>query len=1122
MKIIMKKNIQKISMAFALATLFAVFPMSAQAAFNNAPNDCPTVSVANDTTQQNAGSTCWGPSVSANPGDTVNVRIYYHNTDTNPAVAVLHLNDPVGPKLSNFNFTGFVNSGSIGSANINITSAQTLSLSHVYWYPNKSLSAQPLPNGQSAQSLFTSGSNLGSIPGWNTCPSNDGYCHSGSVVASFVVSSPVVANCSINSFTINGSQTFASIAYGASANLAWNTSNCSNVVVNGVTYTGAQAISGGVSTGALTSTQNFILSSGNQTRTVTANVGTRALDCSIDSFTINGLATSAQVAYGTSATLAWNTSNCTNVTVGGVSRPTVGGMQTLPLTSTQNFVLSATGNNGVITRTVTANVGTQNTCSISSFAINGQEVATVPYNTTAQLTWSTINCTSVKINGVTYPVAGSAVTLPLTYTQNFVLAATGANNATVTHTVTANVGTQNTCTINSFTINGLASFAQVAYGASANLAWNTLNCNTVIVNGVTYTGSQANAGGMSTGALTSTQNFTLTTNGQVRTVTANVGTSPTTCTVNSFTANGNEGSLQVVNGTIVTLAWTTSGCKTVNVAGATFTGTQAASGSVSVGSLTGSYNYTLLASDTNGSNDTRSVAVTTYGGSSNDCQITSFYANPSTVISGNSTQLTWALSNCQTRVTVSGTNLSSTTVYNNSISTNPIYGYSSYIITAYSQSGSPVTATTYVNVNGGGGGSGGQNCYINYFTANGGTDVTVNANDTANIAWSTSGCTSVSVSGPGINSNSQYGSMPSASMMTSSAIFTITASNSSYYGSNPQTQTIYVRTQQAYPYPYPVPTPVPTPVFPASVTPITTIATNIGTTSARLNALVPAVTNISSVNAYFEYGTSYSLGLQTSSQFVSTYTLVNYFDTISTVPGTTYYYRAVVNNGGVLTRGDIVSFTTPVKQVAPIYINRVNTVTYGTGTGSALASLSISNQYQTIAPGDLIFYTVTYKNVSGQALSNAMLSVMLPTGVTYRGSTQGMPTTNNTVLASLGTLEKDAEGSISIQAIADTSITAGSNLVSTATLAFATISGAQDSAVAYYMNTVNSGTNISNSNNNGLGAFAFGTGFFPTTFLGWIILIALIIIIILLARNYVGKNSKNQDHSASVHADVHH
>ena len=1145
MKNIMK-TIQKISITVAFALLFVVFPgyvHSANAAFNNAANDCPTVSVANATTQQNASLTCWGPSVSANPGDHVNVRIYYHNTDTSPATAIVHLNSPAGATLSTFNFTGFVNSGAVGSGSVNISSPQTLTFNTVYWYPDQSIVSSALPGGQSNSSLFTSGINLGSIPGSNTCPASNGYCHSGSVVASFIVSTPVAASCTVNSFTINGSQSSASIAYGASATLAWNTANCTSVTVNGVTYTGAQANSDSVQTAALTATQNFSLTApGASTHTVTANVGTVVVtsSCAINSFTINGSQSYATVTSGTAANLAWTTTGCSRVDVLSTeytgANASIFHILTAPLTTTQNFTLTAYNTNGTsVTHTVTANVGNvvvNSTCSFNSFTINGsQSYATVTSGTAAQLAWSTSNCATITVNGVAYTgsqaTSGSASTGILTQTQNFNMTAAGVATRTVTANVTQVAAA---CSITSFTADG-SILTTVAYGATSQLAWTTSNCTNVTVNGVTYTGGQAVSFSVATPALTlPTNTFTLVAgdsagNTDNRTVTINVSAQANACAVTSFTANGVTGSVQIPDNTFVTLAWTTNNCTRVTVNGTTYQGTQAASDSISVGPLNGTYNYLLSANDAAGNYSSRTITVTTTGTSTNSCVINSFTPTQSSVVSGNSTNLSWTTSNCQDYVTVSGTNLTSTQVYNSYISTGAIYGYSTYTLTAYNLNGAPVTSTTYVNVTNNNGGGLGQNCSINYFTANGGTSVQVDQGAPATIAWNTTGCSSVTVSGPGIYSQSQFGSMPSLGV-NGSAIYTLTAYDVTF--NNPQTQTVYVSsTQQNYYPPYPLPSPAPTPVpyqypypvvnpaplTPASVTPITTIATNVSTTSARLNGLIPAVPSIGSVNAYFEYGTSQALGSQTNSQVVSIYTLQNYFNTISTVPGTTYYYRADVSNAGVITTGDIVSFTTPVVQTAPVYIDHVHNVTYGTGTGSALASLSITDQYQTIAPGDTILYTVNYKNVSNETLSNVVLSVILPSGVTYRYSTQGIPTTDNTVVATLGSLTKDEQGSISIEAVANMDILSGSNLVSTATLSFAVPSGAQDSAVAYYMNTVNSGTT------NNTGAIYFGSGFFPTTFLGWVILIGLIIIIILLIRHYmlVNKTSKNHNQSHNGH-----
>ncbi len=1119
----MKKYIQKISIAMAFALLFVVSPVLVHADFNTLSNDCPTVSVANYTTQANISLACWGPSVSASPGDHINVRVWYHNTSTSPATAILNLNNPAGSTQSTFNFTGFVNGAHPGSGTINLSSAQTLTLSQILWYPNKSTSvSSAFPSGQNGSEIFGGGVNLGSIPGWTDC-SDGGFCHSGYVTASFVVGSTSTPACTIGSYTINGSTTYASVTSGASANIAWSTSNCTSVTINSA----SKATSGSYTTSPLTASQNFTIvatdGTHTSTLTVTANVTTVTTgSCAIGSYTINGSQTYASVSNGASASLGWTTSNCTSVIVNGStytgSQANSNSISTAPLTASKNFTLIATDGTHTATRTVTANVTTVVTtpCSIGSFTASPTLVA---YNTPTTLSWSTSNCTSVTVLGASQQVNGFVSTSNLTTSQSYVLTAVGTDG-THTASVTVTVTPQTlVCSIGTMTINGSQAYAPVVYGASANIAWSTSNCTSVIVNGSTYTGSQANSNSISTAPLTTSQNFTMIAtdgiNSFTRTVTANVGTQPTVCAINLFTANGSSGSISILNTTSLALAWTTSNCTTVTLNGASY----GANTSINMGVLaSGSYTYVLIAQDSAGHSDTRTVYVTVTNSVSNNCQITSFSPAQSTVSSGNSTTLSWILSNCTGAVIVSGPNMLGSQIYNSFTSTGAIYSSATYTLTAYGTNGASVTATTYVNVNTY---NPSQNCYINTFTANNSTYVQISSGATANLMWSTTGCSYVSISGPGMYSQNQN----TSGSMTTPAIYADTTYTLTAYpyltnivcgincgGSNiPVTQTVTISTTQYQPYYPPVVT---------NLVPVTTIATNVTMTSARLNGLIPQISNASSVNAYFEYGTSYSLGYQTNSQAVSAYTLTNYFDTISTQPNTTYYYRAVMNQNGSITKGDIVSFVTPDSQpVVPIYVNHVTT--YGTGTGSAFVSLSITDQYQTVAPGDTISYTIDYKNLSASTLSNVMLSVILPNGVSYRSSTQGMPTTDNTVVANLGTLLGGAEGSINIQAVADGSIVIGSNLVSTATLVFQIPSGAQDTAVAYYLNNVNSGTT------NNLGAFAlFGNGFFPTTFLGWIILIGIIIIVILIARHYtiMSRNAQKQNgtYPTDVHNDVHH
>ncbi len=152
---------------------------------------------------------------------------------------------------------------------------------------------------------------------------------------------------------------------------------------------------------------------------------------------------------------------------------------------------------------------------------------------------------------------------------------------------------------------------------------------------------------------------------------------------------------------------------------------------------------------------------------------------------------------------------------------------------------------------------------------------------------------------------------------------------------------------------------------------------------------------------------------------------------------------------------------------------------------------------QAVAAGDTLIYTVNYQNISGSTLSNAVLNVVLPSNVVYKQSSQGLLTTNNTVAVTLGTLAPTAQGTMTIMGTVAPNVTNGNTLVAQATLAFTTPGGAQDSAIAYDLD------NVGNINTNNLAGLAlFGVGFFPSSLLGWILLLGIILVLILIARYY--------------------
>ena len=694
--------------------------------------------------------------------------------------------------------------------------------------------------------------------------------------------------------------------------------------------------------------------------------------------------------------------------------------------------------------------------------------------------------------------------------QGSVVASFVVGNATTTNTNT-NTNTGAACTI---TTPLTASPTTVTSGASSMLSWATSGCTSVSIAGGNITNNYAVNGQVSTGPLSHMTTFVLTAagNGASHSSSAvvNVTTSggggggSTTCSITSFSSSP----ASINSGSSSMLSWS-SNCSTVSIAGGSVAGTYGANSSVNTGSLGVTTTYTITGYSMSGQATASQTATVTVNQTQTDsCTTPAIYASPNQVPSGGSTTLIWSAPGCSS-ATVTGPNFSQSGV-SGSQSVGPIYGTQTYTITAYGTSGTPYTAsttvsTTYVNQTG----SSPVATTLAAQVGSDGVSATLNGYINSNTGYSSCyySCTTTTY-------YFQYGtSQYSLTGTTPTQTTSTTSGNASSYISGLLPNTTYyfqVIASNSYGSSYGGVLSFVTNGYGASsaVTAITTIPDNVTAYSARLNGLVTGSNSVynpySTYNSsngtgsvYFEYGTSPSLGRVSTSQTVTLGGASNYFDTISTTPDTTYYYRidAIVN--GQTYMGSTVAFSTP-GFTTNVTTNTNTTTTIsriGTGGGSAFLQLAITDQSQSILPGDSLNYVVTYQNISGLTLSNVVINVILPTGVTFRQSSQGVLTTNNTVAATIGSLLPAAQGTFTISASTDVNIVPGNNFVTTATAAFTLPSSAQDSAVAYVLNNVVTQNNLA-------GLALFGYGFFPTTLLGWILLLGLLLVLILIARYY--------------------
>lgn len=289
----------------------------------------------------------------------------------------------------------------------------------------------------------------------------------------------------------------------------------------------------------------------------------------------------------------------------------------------------------------------------------------------------------------------------------------------------------------------------------------------------------------------------------------------------------------------------------------------------------------------------------------------------------------------------------------------------------------------------------------------------------------------------------------------------------------------------------------------------TLLATEFTGTTAKLNGLVFTSANQPS-NAWFEWGTSSSLGNKTQTISVGALPTVKHSDVITgLVQGQTYYYRIVAENPYGKVYGSINSFvsdgsvtTSQTTTNTSVYTKpTVTVVNHGSGTQS-LVALALDGGSDVITGGEKRSYHVTWKNESTQALKNVVLRVIFPQTMNVENTTAGVfSAADNAVIVDLKTLAAGASGDVFITAKADSGLKAGELVVTTANMVYTSASGVQGDAIAYVTHRAEASSSV-------LGASIFGAGsFLPTTLFGWMILIILVLILVLLGNHVYGRIS---------------
>ena len=398
------------------------------------------------------------------------------------------------------------------------------------------------------------------------------------------------------------------IASGGSSTLTWTTKNAVSADLNGTTVAlnGSQVVSPTTST----------------TYRITAHSSTGATDWGQVLITVTSSAPTAgisasptSIASGGSSTLTWTSTNAVSATLNGTS-VAVNGSQSVSPTATTTYTFIAKSSSGA-TATAQATVTVGSTGPTAGISASPTSIASGGSST---LTWTSTNAVSATLNGASVAVNGSQSVSPTT-TTTYTFVSKSSSGATASAQATVTVGSSGPPAA------GIsASPTSIASGGSSTLTWTTSNAASADLNGTTV-------------ALNGSQTVSPTTSATYR-ITAHSSTGATDwgqVTVTVTTAGISANPASIPSGGSSTLTWTST-----NAASATLNGASVAVNGSQTVSPTSTTTYNFVATGSSGTTASAQATITVTSGGPPTAGLS---ANPTSIVAGNSSTLTWTTNN---------------------------------------------------------------------------------------------------------------------------------------------------------------------------------------------------------------------------------------------------------------------------------------------------------------------------------------------------------------------------------------------------------------------------------------------------------------------------------------------
>jgi len=448
---------------------------------------------------------------------------------------------------------------------------------------------------------------------------------------------------------------------------------------------------------------------------------------------------------GASTSLLLQTTSATScVGTNGIIGPQpVNGTIVVPdIQETTTFSVTCTGPNGSSTaQTEVIVAGDAPTITLTAAA------TTIASGDQTTLTWSATDaqsCASSNGWSGTLATSGTQMTGPLTDTTDFTLLCTGPGGSAI-QSVTVTVDSS------APVVQLEANPSTATVGSSVTLNYTVANATSCSASGGGWsTNPPLPSGSVSTAPISGTTIYTLTCTGP-----GGSASQSTTVSVNPSapTLSINAGSSTIQSNTATTISWSSANSTGCTASGA-WSGNEPVNGSISTGNLTHSETYILTCTGPGGS-ATQAATITV----SAAAPAVSISANPSAVVAGNASTLTWSSSNT-TSCTASG-------------------GWSGNLAASGTQSTGTLNAsTTFTLTCTGTGGSASQSATVSVTQPLPTVSLTANPSTIANgasatLIWNSTHATSCMASGGWSGSEPTSGST-STGNLTSNQSYTLT------------------------------------------------------------------------------------------------------------------------------------------------------------------------------------------------------------------------------------------------------------------------------------------------------------------------------------------------------------